>query len=237
MQHFAAWDNYVGDALATFIYLQQQPEIDAARSGLIGHSEGAYLVEQIASQQVAHPPAALVLISAPGRPYDVLTREQLDHALQRDHTSADTTAFVLGKYDTIVAGIKATGHTPLDALVAVEVNPQVPTDIKQLMASLFTPYNDLFCQGAVSGGMRSCCPVLLRCISFSLERLKPFCKLVFELASACFLISLQQFQLDRDAINLRLQAVMEFLIGRVSLHLKSFQPGLDLCPGLTSCDH
>lgn len=148
VQHFAAWGHYVDDALATFTYLQQQSEIDPARTGLLGHSEGTYIVEQVASGQFAHPPAALVLISAPGRPYDVLAREQVAHLLQRDQTSAETTAFVLAKYDTIVTGIKATGHTPLDALAEVEVNPQVPTDIKQLMAGLFTPYNELFWQGA-----------------------------------------------------------------------------------------
>ena len=150
VQNFAAWDNYVGDAMATLAELQKQPEIDPARTGLLGHSEGTYIVEQIAStsQQLVHPPAALVVISAPGRPYDVVLREQLDHALQRDHTSADTTAFVLSHYDTIVAAIKATGHTPLDVLLEVEVNSQVPADIRQLMASLFTPFNDLFWAGA-----------------------------------------------------------------------------------------
>ena len=100
MQNFAAWDNYVGDALATFTELQKQPEIDPERTGLLGHSEGTYIVEQIAGtgQQVAHPPAALVVISAPGRPYDVVLREQVAHALQRDHVSAESTTFVLSRY-------------------------------------------------------------------------------------------------------------------------------------------
>lgn len=151
VQNFAAWDNYVGDAMATLTELQKQPEIDPARTGLLGHSEGTYIVEQIAStsQQLAHPPAAMVVISAPGRPYDVVLREQVDHALQRDHTSADTTAFVLSHYDTIVAGIRATGHTPSNVLLEVETNPQVPTNIRQLMASLFSPFNDLFWAGAL----------------------------------------------------------------------------------------
>lgn len=68
MQDFVAWDNFVGDARATLKYLQQQPEIDPARTALIGHSEGSIIVGQVAAaeQGLAHPPAALVLISAPG---------------------------------------------------------------------------------------------------------------------------------------------------------------------------
>lgn len=150
VQDFQAWDNYVGDALATLRYLQQQPEIDPARTAPIGHSEGAYIVEELAnpSQQLPHPPAALVVISGPGRPYDVGLREQIDHALQRDHASADTTAFVLSRYDAIVAGIKQTGHAPVQPLLEIEINPQVQLDIKSLMASLFSAYNDKFWQGA-----------------------------------------------------------------------------------------
>ncbi len=83
IQDFVAWDNYVGDARATLNYLQQQPEIDPARTALIGHSEGSIIVGQVAvmTQGLAHPPAALVLISAPGRPIDVILREQIAHQL------------------------------------------------------------------------------------------------------------------------------------------------------------
>jgi dienelactone hydrolase len=49
LQDFFDWDNYVGDARDTLRELQQQPEIDPARTALIGHSEGSNIVGQVAA--------------------------------------------------------------------------------------------------------------------------------------------------------------------------------------------
>ncbi len=151
IQNFVAWDNYVNDAAATLSYLQQQPEIDPARTALIGHSEGAYLSEVVAttSQGLIHSPAALVLISGPGRPYDTVLREQVGKVLQQLQTTPDVTAFVLNTFDTVVAGIKETGSVPTAALVALQQNSQVPTPVTQLILSLFTPINNAFWHGAL----------------------------------------------------------------------------------------
>lgn len=151
VQDFAAWANYVADAQASLTYLQQQPEIDPAHIALIGHSEGGYIVEQVASmeQTAGHPVAALVLISAPGRTYDVVFREQVVNLLAREDVSANTTAFVLSKYDEIIAGIKQNGHTPPAALQALRGNPDVPMVVVNLLSSSFSAYNDKFWQGAL----------------------------------------------------------------------------------------
>lgn len=151
IQDFAAWTNYVADAQASFEYLQQQPEIDPAHVALIGHSEGSYIVEQAAGmeQQAARPVAALVLVSAPGRAYDAVFREQIANALKQEEVSANTAAFVLSKYDEIIAGIKQNGHAPPDALQALRENSQVPIAMVNLLSSSFSPYNDRFWQGAL----------------------------------------------------------------------------------------
>ncbi len=147
MQDFVAWDNFVGDARATLKYLQQQPEIDPARTALIGHSEGSIIVGQVAAmgQGLAHPPAALVLISAPGRPIDVLLREQIAHQLEQ--LPAIPAAFVLSKYDEIIASLKQTGMPSATAFQDLRANSEVPLQLIQNLMVLFQPYLDEFWQG------------------------------------------------------------------------------------------
>src|SRR5579884_3406561 len=109
IQDFAAWDNYVKDAKATLNYLQQQPEIDAAHTALVGHSEGSVIAGQVGvmTSGLVYPPAALVLISAPGRPLDVVLRDQIARQLAAQPSiPAD---FVLSKYDEIIASLRKTG--------------------------------------------------------------------------------------------------------------------------------
>ena len=147
MQDFVAWDNFVGDARATLTYLQQQPEIDPSRTALIGHSEGSVIVGQIgaAQQGLAHPPAALVLISAPGRPLDVVLREQIAHQLERQSSIPET--FVLSKYDEIITSLKETGKPSDAAFADLKSNPQVPPQLTQGLMALFQPYLDEYWQG------------------------------------------------------------------------------------------
>ena len=147
LQDFFAWDNYVGDARATLSELQQQPEIDPARTALIGHSEGSIIVGQIAAmnQGLAHPPAALVLISAPGRPIDVILREQVAHQLERQPTIPE--AFVLSKYDEIIAGLRQTGKVPSAPFADLKANSKVPTQLTQNLEVLFQPAYDEFWYG------------------------------------------------------------------------------------------
>ncbi len=148
IQNFAAWDNYVGDAAASLHYLQQQAAIDSARTALMGHSEGTYIAEQVAAspQPGTRAPAALVLLSGPGRTGDVLAREQIDNALKQE-ASSDIEAFVLQQYDAIIAGIKQTGQIDITAVLSVYNNAQVPQDIKLAIAGLFSIANNKFWQG------------------------------------------------------------------------------------------
>ena len=147
IQDFAAWNNYVGDARATLKELQQQPEIDPAHTALIGHSEGSIIAGQVATmtQGLAHPPAALVLISAPGRPIDVVLREQIAHQLAaQPNIPAD---FVLSKYDEIIASLRQTGKPSAAAFADLKANSKVPPQLVQNLETLFIAYNDEFWQG------------------------------------------------------------------------------------------
>ena len=124
---FTAWENYVGDAVGALAYLQEQVEIDASRTAMIGHSEGGMLVLQAAvpGQGLRNPPAALVLASTPGRQAEVILREQLGRDL--------IARFFLKKNDEIMAAIKQTG--------------QVPGDIPPVLAGLYPPGIGKFAQG------------------------------------------------------------------------------------------
>ena len=146
IQDFAAWDNYVEDAKATLNYLQQQPEIDAAYTALIGHSEGSIIAGQVAvASGLAHPPAALVLISAPGRPVDVVLRDQIARQLAaQPDIPAD---FVLSKYDEIIASLRQTGKPSAAAFADLKANSKVPPQLTQSLETLFIAYNDEFWQG------------------------------------------------------------------------------------------
>jgi len=94
---------------------------------------------------MAHPPVALVLISALGRPIDVILREQLAHQYQQQPTIP--AAFVLSKYDEIIAGLRQTGQAPAAAFADLQANSKVPPQVTQFLEVLFQPAYDEFWQG------------------------------------------------------------------------------------------
>jgi uncharacterized protein len=146
IQDFASWDNFVEDARATLNYLQQ-PEIDPARTAVIGHSEGSIIAGVIgaSNQGLSHPLAALVLISAPGRPIAVILREQIANQLKSQPSIP--ASFVLGKYDEMIAGLRKNGQPPASAFQDLKDNSKVPAQLTQNLMAIFSPYNDTFWYG------------------------------------------------------------------------------------------
>ena len=126
LYRFCFWENYVGDAAAALAHLQEQKEIDASRTAMIGHSEGGMLVLQAAAEEKGFrkPPATLVLLSTPGRRPDVILREQLSRDLAM--------LFYLKKNDEIMEAIKKNG--------------QVPDDVPSALAALYPPELGKFAQ-------------------------------------------------------------------------------------------
>jgi dienelactone hydrolase len=122
---FTLWDNYVGDAASALAYLQKQAEIDSSRTAMIGHSEGGMLILQAAVEGKGfRKPAALVLVSTPGRRAEVILREQLARDL--------VASFFLNKNDEIMEAIKKTG--------------EVPEDVPLVLANLYPPEFGKFAQ-------------------------------------------------------------------------------------------
>lgn len=139
IQQFESWKNFVDDAAASLRYLQSQPAIDSQRTAMLGHSEGTFISEEVAT--TSYPglkkPAALVLAGAPGRSPDQVIREQIDNILKQLQVSAAVESFVLQQYDTIITGIKQTGQIPLQPIINLKNDAQVPVAITTAFEELF----------------------------------------------------------------------------------------------------
>ncbi len=68
------FDDLVADGRLALRFLLARPDVDPERVALLGHSEGGVSAPILASSERV---AAVVLLAAPGRPVDVLLREQL----------------------------------------------------------------------------------------------------------------------------------------------------------------
>jgi len=131
---FFAWENFVGDAVASYRFLREQPEVDPARVGILGHSEGGTLA--LASASVLSPkapPAVLILVSTPGRPIEAVIADQLRNLLKRQGATPEQTDFFLTANHRITGAIRDTG--------------QVPADVPAGLATLYPSYLGKFLKG------------------------------------------------------------------------------------------
>jgi uncharacterized protein len=82
------FDDYVEDVTAVIRYLRQRPEIDPARTAILGHGFGGLIATTalLVSEQEQRP-ALLVLAAAPGRTGSKLVREQVNSRLARQGKS------------------------------------------------------------------------------------------------------------------------------------------------------
>ncbi len=131
---YVAWENFVGDAAAALHDLQQQPGIDARRTGFLGHSEGGLVALQAAGQiSAAQSPSLLVLMSTAGRPFDVVVNEQLVRILKLQGATPAQTDYFLSKNREIAAAVERTGV--------------VPDDVPAGLAALYPAYAGKFLRG------------------------------------------------------------------------------------------
>ena len=125
-ERFFHWDNFVADAVSAHAELLRHGEIKPYASAFLGHSEGGLLALAACEIMAARRPHALVLASTPGRPLNVIVREQIARNAPGLSESAERVA----------ATIAATGHVP------AEISPQ--------MRSLFPTYAGPFLQAALA---------------------------------------------------------------------------------------
>jgi len=112
---FFTWENFVGDAAAAYRLLREQPEVDPARVGILGHSEGGILaLDSAGALRAEAPPAVLILVSTPGRSMEAVITDQLRSLLKRQGATPEQTDFYLAANHRISGVIQTTGQVPLD---------------------------------------------------------------------------------------------------------------------------
>jgi dipeptidyl aminopeptidase/acylaminoacyl peptidase len=132
---FARWDYQVGDAATGYRFLEQQPDIDPARIGIFGHSEGGVMALELAAGDdvsLRVSPAAIVLAATPGRKLADVLADQLDKIMIRQGAPEDVRRSMLAKNSEIIAHV-------------VE-HAQIPPDVPPGLAALYSPYLRLFLQ-------------------------------------------------------------------------------------------
>lgn len=82
---FFGWRKFVEDAEGGLTFLKSQKEVDPTKLVLLGHSEGALISLQIASE-VTPQPAAVVLIGSTGRKMGAVIHDQIARQLAKAPT-------------------------------------------------------------------------------------------------------------------------------------------------------
>lgn len=111
---FLAWDNLVGDAVAAWRFLRDQPGIDPARVGFFGHSEGGIIVLDAVNRllEAGERPAALILAATPGRPMGEILHQQIARVMQTRGVSPVKAEQLLQTVDQINHAVAETGELP-----------------------------------------------------------------------------------------------------------------------------
>jgi alpha-beta hydrolase superfamily lysophospholipase len=139
-QDFVDWQNFVADAVATEAELLAQPDIDPRHVGIIGHSEGGIIAAELAGMKVAlaQQPSAVVLVGAPGRPYDIVVRDQLARQLELLQTAPTVTQAALSRVDTLVADLRQGGANQSTLLQDLQSDPAIPAQFSMTVTGLYS---------------------------------------------------------------------------------------------------
>ena len=111
------------DAQAAIEALRAQPEIDASRIILVGHSEGGYLAPILA---VDDPEiAGVVLLASAARALDEITRWQVETLLAQQGVEGEAMEAALAQQDQYIAFVKASRGKWADYTVA-QLQQEIP---------------------------------------------------------------------------------------------------------------
>ncbi|MCX5444151.1 alpha/beta hydrolase family protein [Streptomyces nigrescens] len=112
---FTMTDEYLPHALAAVRLLRQQPEVDADRIHLLGHSMGGKVAPRVAAADPSI--AGLVLLAADAQPmHEAAVRVARYLTALAPHPSADEAVTALVRQAALVAGPELTPDTPSELL-------------------------------------------------------------------------------------------------------------------------
>ncbi|MET0808564.1 MAG: alpha/beta fold hydrolase, partial [Pseudoxanthomonas sp.] len=150
-------DDYAADALAAVRYLQTQPNIDPARIGIVGHSEGGIIAAMVAAAAPADV-AFIVMLAGTGLP-GIEIKSLQDAAMRRadgmpealvllnqkqERGLLDVAASPLGHQEALAAMARATEALPAADKATLEVPADgIPVEAYE---ALLTPWFRRFLQ-------------------------------------------------------------------------------------------
>ena len=98
-------DTYAQNTADWLEYLTEQPGVDAQRLGIIGHSEGGLVALYAAAEGFADP-QVVVAVAAPGRPLDVILREQLLASFERSGITGESYDDLVEQTDAAIEAVR-----------------------------------------------------------------------------------------------------------------------------------
>lgn len=147
----ATSEDFAGDVLAGVRFLADRPEIDAARIGLIGHSEGG-LIAPLAALREPDLLAFLVLLAPPGVPGEAILDLQAELLARAAGQDEEAIAANRALQERLFAILKETGLTdderrsrlldvladaPADVLDSAAREEMMEAQVEQLMTPWF----------------------------------------------------------------------------------------------------
>lgn len=150
-------DDYAADALAALRFLKIQPQVNATKVGLVGHSEGGVIAAMVAAQAPSEV-AYIAMLVAPGLPgiqlkslQDASARradgmpEELVQANQlQERELFEIAASTLPRDQAIAAMVKATNALPAQTKTMLDIPPEgIPGEAFE---GLLTPWFRRFLQ-------------------------------------------------------------------------------------------
>jgi pimeloyl-ACP methyl ester carboxylesterase len=141
------YDQLTGDAVAGVEYLRTRPEIDRAKIGLLGHSEGGYLVPQVAQRT---PIAFAIMMAAPAAPGEQVLALQSQLLLEAAGAPPEVVSDQLAYVRTLVALLRAEDYQRARAVAVRQLVSQAtglppeqqpsPDQIEAQVAATVNPY-------------------------------------------------------------------------------------------------
>jgi len=116
-------DEKTEDVLAAMKWLSTQPDIDAKRIGLLGHSEGGVLAAMAASRASEPTTAFVVLLGSPGVPGSDLLRTQMRLKLEAMGATKEQLEITMkAQNDAIDAVLKNASDAELEKIVTTQID-------------------------------------------------------------------------------------------------------------------
>lgn len=135
---FLAWEAFVGDARAALEWLRARPEVDPARTAVLGHSEGGLIALQLGADLAGtkEAPAALVLVATAAQRLDRVILTQVDALLERQGADEAIRAPFRASIEAAVKSVVEQGVVPADLHPGLRA--LFPPNVVPLLRSYFT---------------------------------------------------------------------------------------------------